>query len=162
MAITQQLLQSLFDYDSINGGLYWKVRNGKRKTIGKRFGCLEKKSGYRKGTIQSKQYREHRLVWTYHNGDIPLGLEIDHKNAEGLKDDNIIKNLRLATKKQNMQNSKSNVKQYKGVYPHGKNVFYAKCADEYIGSFPTARDAAIAYNVMASVLYGEFAHLNKI
>jgi hypothetical protein len=162
MAITQQLLQSLFDYDSINGGLYWKVRNGLRKTIGKRFGCLEKKSGYRKGTIQSKQYREHRLVWVYNNGDIPLGLEIDHDNADGPKDDNRIQNLRISTHKQNMQNSKSNIKQYKGVYPHGKNVFYAKCAEEYIGSFPTARDAAIAYNVMAKVLFGEFAHLNKI
>jgi hypothetical protein len=158
----QQLLQSLFEYNPIDGGLYWKVKNGRRNTIGKRFGCLEKKSGYRKGTIQSKQYREHRLVWVYHNGDIPLGFEIDHKDAEGLKSDNRIQNLRLATRKQNMQNSKTNMKEYKGVYPHGKNVFYAKCAEEYIGSFPTARDAAIAYNVMASVLYGEFAHLNKI
>ena len=89
-------------------------------------------------------------------------MQIDHIDADGPKDDNRIENLRLATHTQNMQNSKSNIKKYKGVYPHGKNVFYTMCKKQYIGSFPTAEAAALAYNVAAKVFFGEFAKLNKI
>jgi hypothetical protein len=150
----QQLLQSLFNYDITNGGLYWK-------NTGKRYGYTQDNL-YRKGMVRGVGYREHRLVWTYHNGDIPEGLQIDHIDADGPKDDNRIQNLRLATHAQNMQNAKSNIKKYKGVFKHGKNVFYTMCKNEYIGSFSTAEAAALAYNIAAQILFGKFAKLNKI
>ena len=151
---TQQLLQSLFNYDITNGGLYWK-------NTGKRFGYTQDNK-YRKGMVRGVGDREHRLVWIFHNGTIPEGMQIDHIDADGPKDDNRIENLRLATHSQNMQNAKSNIKKYKGVFPHGKNVFYTMCKNQYIGSFPTAEAAALAYNVAAQVFFGKFAKLNKI
>ena len=40
----------------------------------------------------------HRVIWTNSNGPIPSGLTINHKN--GIKDDNRLENLELATQSQ--------------------------------------------------------------
>lgn len=45
----------------------------------------------------------HRIVWIYFNGEIPDGLEINHKN--GVKDDNSLSNLEVITPTQNMLHS---------------------------------------------------------
>ena len=109
--MNQKQLQELFDYDYKNGGLIWKINLNiiKKKHNGKRFGFIETK-GYIKGNIEKRTYREHRLVWIWHNGDIAKNMEIDHINRN--KSDNRIENLRLATHKQNMQNRKDNWKKY--------------------------------------------------
>ena len=89
----------------------------------------------------------------------------DHKNRNGL--DNQKHNLRLATKGQNVHNSAAigGASKYKGVnksrnkwraqiYVCGKNT--------HIGCFKTEDEAAIAYNIVASKAFGEFAYLNTI
>jgi len=46
--------------------------------------------------------RAHRLVWIAYNGQIPKGLEIDHKNRD--KHDNRLSNLRVVTHSDNCKN----------------------------------------------------------
>jgi hypothetical protein len=99
----KQLLKDYFDYK--DGGLYWKVQRAYTMQIGQRFGFVETK-GYRKGMIHKKTYREHRLIWIWHNGDISDNLQIDHINRNPL--DNRIENLRLVTNSQNQKNKSNN------------------------------------------------------
>ena len=53
--------------------------------------------GYRVISVKNKRYRAHRLAWLVYYGCEPSGF-IDHINQD--KDDNSIKNLRIATKSQ--------------------------------------------------------------
>lgn len=45
----------------------------------------------------------HRIVWIYFYGEIPKGVEINHKN--GIKDDNRPSNLELVTRSENMKHA---------------------------------------------------------
>lgn len=89
---------------------------------------------------------------------------IDHINRTPL--DNRDCNLRKVTKQQNQINQNpSKNKKYKGVYKHSKNnsfVAQITCNYKYnyIGSFPTEKEAARAYDEKALELFGEFAYLN--
>ena len=150
-------LHKMFTYDDVNGGLYWKEA-GRGRTVGRRFGMDQ---GYRKGYIKGKNYREHTLVWIYHYGPIPKGLEIDHINR--VKSDSRIENLRLATRAQNRANSSiptTNKTSIKGVHRAG-NKYIAMFCNSY-KSFDTLEEAALYYNELAFAKYGEFAYLNKI
>ena len=97
--------------------------------------------------------------------DVPKGLQIDHKNRNGL--DNRKENLRLATHADNVRNRDNWRKgSYKGVTPRPSkiNPFQARITfnktSENIGSFPTAEDAARAYDQKAREYFGDFAYLN--
>lgn len=151
----KDLLHKMFIYDEIEGGLYWK-QPSRGRTIGRRFGMDD---GYRKGYIKGTNYREHTLVWIYHNGSIPVGLEIDHKNQ--IKDDNRIENLRVGTHAQNLANQKpSNKLGVKGVQKVGNK--YATTFGGKYKSFNTLKEAADYYDSYALDKYGEFAYLNKL
>lgn len=47
----------------------------------------------------------HRVVWRYHNGNIPGNKEINHKN--GIKHDNRPENLEVLTRRENLRHSGS-------------------------------------------------------
>jgi len=51
---------------------------------------------------------------------------------------------------------------FRGVFQRGENEFEARIADggEYLGTFPTAIEAALARDAEAIRRYGEFAVLN--
>lgn len=61
-------------------------------------------NAYYETSLNGVSLRVHRVVWEIHNGPIPEGLIIDHKDGNGLN--NNISNLRLATYAQNAKNSK--------------------------------------------------------
>ena len=67
---------------------------------GKRLGTTPKQTGYLRVCLMNREYRLHRLVWLWvHGTHVPDGMTLDHIN--GVKIDNRICNLRLATPAQN-------------------------------------------------------------
>ena len=96
---------------------------------------------------------------------VPDDMEVDHKDGDGLN--NIDDNLRASTHVQNMQNRrihKNNKTSYKGVVKTKSGKFGARLRlngkrvlDK---TFPTAIEAALAYDAKARELFGEFAKTN--
>lgn len=102
----------------------------------------------------------HRLVMK-----APKGTEIDHVNGNTL--DNRKSNLRFCTHSQNSGNQPKHHKTpwpYKGIRgPRGKHKRWeAHCANVHLGFFPTAEEAALAYNEAAKKRWGTFARLNDV
>lgn len=157
----QKQLQEMFEYK--DGNLIYRVRRGATGKIGNVAGSICKINGYRRIPIDKKFYRAHRLVWIYYNGEIPIGLDIDHINR--VKTDNRIQNLRLATNAQNTQNvtkRKDCSSGYKGVY-YRKDVekWVARIGIDnkriHLGFYETAELAGEAYKSAAEKLHKEFA-----
>jgi len=97
----------------------------------------------------------------------PKGLFVDHKNGNSL--DNRKSNLRLATRGQNLCNSKRNkdncTSKYRGVSWHKRSRKWriglqseGKCVVSKL--FDNEIDAAKAYDEAAKKYHGEFARLN--
>jgi hypothetical protein len=80
--------------------LYWKI-SGYGITQGAKAGYSHGK--YRSIRISKRAYKEHRLVWIWHYGEIVENLVIDHMNGDRI--DNRIENLRILTNSQNLHNS---------------------------------------------------------
>ena len=97
--ITQELVMSLFTYNSETGYLNRKNTSGGR-LAGERVGYVEL-NGYRRLRIKGRQYAEHRIIWLLTFGNLP-NVQIDHINR--VRNDNRIINLRLANASQNQQN----------------------------------------------------------
>lgn len=94
-------------------------------------------------------------------------LEVDHVDRNPLN--NQKHNLRIVTKSQNAINrspAKGSSK-YRGVYWKTANQKWMaqikiKNKKHYIGIFDSEEKAALAYNVWAVEIHGEFAEINKI
>lgn len=93
--------------------------------------------------------------------------EVDHINHNTL--DNRRANLRIATRSQNMANTRPRpgTSKYKGVYWHKRDMQW--CAQlrvnyktVYWKRFNSEKEAAIAYNKAALWYFGEFAVMNEV
>ena len=93
----------------------------------------------------------------------PEGVEVDHRDGNGLNNRRR-SNLRLATGSQNRVNrTRVNATGFRGVYKNGSRWrAEATMAGRVVraGTFPTAREAATAYDTLARSLHGGFAVLN--
>lgn len=114
----QELLNSLFDY--VEGTLVWKPlqRRGFNKS-GQEAGSVNKGRVFVKSNLlPKKNFARSQIIWIMHNGEIPVGMFVDHKDRNPLNDK--ISNLRLLTNAQNCANTlgKSTKKSGlpKGVY----------------------------------------------
>lgn len=162
--IDQEKLNKLFDYR--DGFLYWKESPCGSLAAGARAGGTN--GVYWMVCIRGNRYCAHRLIWVYHNGDIPKGFEIDHRNQ--LKLDNRIENLRLATRTQNKQNEtgrKTNKSGYKGVcwdkrIKRWRAGLMHKGKTINLGAFTDKMEAARVHNQKYKELFGEFAAVNEI
>lgn len=140
------------------------------------FGEISKSKWYRgsdgyarrvssiKGVKDKKQklILMHRVI-----NQTPSGLQTDHKNGNRL--DNRKSNLRVASPLQNSANRKKDrgfhTSIYKGVCLSGKKWKAAikwEHKTRHLGMFDSERDAALAYNAAATLLFGDFARLNII
>lgn len=104
---------------------------------------------YSGGGNGSHSVMAHRAIWSYFNGPIPPGMEVNHKN--GIKTDNRIENLELVTRSENVRHAKRN-----GMarYAMGLSSGRGKLSDEdvlqikkYLGLGMKQQDIADMYGV---------------
>jgi hypothetical protein len=96
----------------------------------------------------------------------PPTVWVDHKDRNGLH--NVRSNLRYCTNRQNQANQRlrdDSATGYRGVSQvKGKDLFRASIRLDgkktYLGTYATARDAALAYDAAARSHHGEFAACN--
>lgn len=99
---TQGTLREYFKYNRKTGVFVWRLKPSNSVNAGDIAGSCTNHSGYINIGLKGKIFSAHRMAWIYCNGDIDKSIHIDHIN--GVKTDNRIANLRVATNAQNMQN----------------------------------------------------------
>ena len=157
--LTQDYLKQVLSYDQ-DTGMFRHLRTSGNGRLNAPAGFYH--NGYVLIGIDRIEYRAHRLAWLYVYGDWPL-IQIDHIN--GIKDDNRMSNLRLATRSQNSRNSKvskNNKCGLKGVCfekytGRWKAQIYFDGQNRNLGRFNTKESAHAAYIMAALKHHGEFA-----
>lgn len=159
-------LQTAFRYEPDTGLLYWRARpdrspqwNGRH--AGKIAGAPSKSQGRIVVNFLYRPVLVHRVIWKMvHGEDAPA--DIDH--IDGDPTNNRIGNLRLATKHQNLRNSRLHFGKLtpKGVsFDKRSGKFrasiYLEGRCKHLGHFPDPETAHAAYCAAAREHFGEFA-----
>lgn len=164
--ITQEALKSILEYDQNTGVFKWIKRLSKRVHVGDIAGHLVD-DGYVLIGIGRSVYRAHILAWLYVHGEYPNS-QIDHINQN--KQDNRILNLRLVSKKQNMENrgsQKNNTTGFKGVSWHKQRKKFVAWIkhngkQRYLGIYASAEQAYSAYQKAAAELHTHNPHAHEV
>lgn len=151
--ITQQLLHQLLIYNDKTGLFYWRSSGkGRRSGVNSVAGCRDSE-GYIQITINSRQYRAHRLAWLYVYGQLPTK-SLDHIDQN--RANNAISNLRDVSNSLNLLNSKipkDNTSGVKGVtYQKRDRLWVAWFRGQYLGS-SSNKDEAIRLRRTAETSY---------
>lgn len=159
-------LRALVGYDPETGRFWWNVTRNSRAQAGTepRYRTGE---GYIQFMIARKLCSAHRIAWYLTFEEWPPNY-IDHIN--GIRDDNRIANLRLATGFQNMANAawlnRKSSSGFRGVYRNGKK-WQAQIrggADNRhricLGSFTSPEEAYEAVCAAIRETRGEFARVD--
>lgn len=144
-----EIASQTLKYDPESGEFFWKTSRGKAKA-GNRIGwkCT---NGYIYFAIRGRKYTAHRIAWLISHGSFPAG-DIDHIN--GVRDDNKLSNLRVATRSENLQNTRCpnsrNTSGYMGITFHKQSGRWNSriCTNgivKSLGYFDLKEDAAKAY-----------------
>lgn len=163
--LTQLRLQELLSYDPETGIFRWIVGRRGHAVTGKPAGHRSK-AGYNLITIDGVRYQAHRLAFLYMEGAFPPN-DVDHIN--GARTDNRFRNLRHATRSENLANkivTKLPSSGVKGAYFHPKTRKFTAAIKingriKYLGIFATAEQAGEVYDLAAIAAFGEFATTNK-
>jgi len=128
------------------------------------------KWGFEGRYVYRREYKEGKYKKIYLHRflmNTPKGLDTDHINGD--KMDNRRSNLRIATRSQNNMNQKPQTRvtssKYKGVWIDKRNGKWVAAIKidrkaKHLGTFATEQDAAIAYNLAAQELFGDYARTN--
>lgn len=158
-----EILRQRFRYEPATGRLLCAIRKDEgaaRRTrdreraiswnanvFGKPVGCLDKTRGYLIVGIGRQNYFAHRIIWKLVHGIDPVG-DIDHIN--GVRTDNRLANLRIASPALNARNKRTTVRSktgVRGVYKYGERflaMVKEQGAFKRLGSFLTLEEAAAA------------------
>jgi len=148
--LTQEKLKEYFHYDESTGNLINLTQRSNSIKIGSIAGALDA-YGYVRIRVDNTDYKAHRLVWLYVQGNWPKD-QIDHIN--GIKTDNRICNLREATDQENKQNilkpRKDNASGFLGVSFRADRQKWRAAIHHngryiHLGHFHTPEEAVIAY-----------------
>jgi len=161
--LTHQRLVQVLDYDPATGKFLNKVFRRGVKGAGAIAGTV-RNGGYRRIMIDLTTFQAHQLAWFYVHAVWPSG-PLDHINGD--PDDNRISNLRLATHSQNNANRRlmaTSTSGHKGVsWIKRKGKWRAGIQKDgraiHLGYFEDLDDAARAYEVAATQIFGQFARL---
>lgn len=116
--------------------------------------------------VESKEYPKHILMHRQIMKVVGLCKDIQIDHIDGNRKNNLKRNLRICTNKENSYNSKYGYgsSKFKGVHKHKKGKFVSQISlngnNYYIGYFDDEIIAAKAYDQVAGVLHGKFAKLN--
>jgi len=143
-------------YQPETGLFFWSQDVGKKKK-GSLAGSLNKSLGYWTIRYLKKLYYAHRLAFLARDKKFPEQ-HVDHIN--GIKSDNRLSNLRLATPKQNLAyrgKPKNNKSGQKGVYWAARDkVWIASFAGKKLGQFKNFEEACEVYKRETKKLLGDF------
>lgn len=154
--------RAVLDYEPATGLFRWNAVVGKKRSMLGTVAGTKHPNGYIRIRMCRKNYYAHRLAWLYVHGTWPAR-RLDHKNGDPA--DNRIENLREATASQNSANSKrrsDNTTGFKGVVIHqGAYAASVQVNGRRImrSGLPSAADAALVYERMATENFGEFARI---
>lgn len=129
---SMEYLRSILSYDSDSGNFMWRVRRrGHRGEIlpGAVAGSISTTTGYRYIRVDGTLYACHRLAVLFSFPDADQTMHVDHIN--GIRADNRLGNLRLATRSENMQNMTA-------AKPYGRSKYVGVHFDPQTGKWKTA------------------------
>jgi len=157
--VSQERLAELLDYDPETGLFVWRPRKGPAKRFNGKIAGAAHTKGYVRIVIDQKNYFAHRLAWFYVHGVWPPE-DVDHIN--GVRNDNRIANLRLASRSENLANKVCGSDR-RGVCWHKKAKKWAvsvKAArkSHHIGLFDDLEEAVKAAARARENIHGEFAN----
>lgn len=157
--LTQKILQENLFYDPATG-IFTRIKHFRCRLRPGPAGCVFK-DGYRHIQAVGIRRTASHLAWLYMYGEFPSGF-LDHIN--GIRDDNRIANLRIATPLENSQNQripKHNTSGVVGVRWNEKvNKWSAqisvKSKNIFLGYF-LIKEEAISARIKAKEKYHEFS-----
>src|SRR5690554_1648894 len=167
-------LRQRLTYESETGRLFWKERplsdfknsrlcnSWNKQFSGKEAFTADNGKGYRCSFAFKTPMKAHRVAWAIYYGEWPRG-HIDHIN--GVKSDNRISNLRIATISENQWNmprKPDSHSGYKGVtWSKVRNMWRSRISVNgksiWLGYHSTPEQAHAAYCEAAKKYHGEFA-----
>ena len=154
LELTVDRLREYLDYDPLTGRFSRRLPQGKsrRFAAGTEPGTLTDK-GYRRITIDGRQYMAHQLAWLHYYG-VWSPTRLDHKNE--VKSDNWIGNLRCASRRTNAENkgraNSNNRSGWLGVHyrPRARKYHAQICVDKRVqglGHYVDPEEAHLIYLV---------------
>lgn len=161
--ITRERLQELLRYEPDTGKFYWICKRGVVPS-GSEAGWISE-YGYVRIAIDKRSYMAHRLAWLYIYGVWP-DRDVDHVNGD--RCDNRVCNLRLASRAENIRNSRkrtSNRSGLKGVcWKKNRNKWHAQITVDgkglHLGFFDDKYEAHEAYCRASKLYHGEFSRVD--
>lgn len=135
-------LRELLNYNRTTGVFTWRTKPARRIAVGSVAGTPHSQ-GYIAISFNGRPHMAHRLAWLHVHGEWPEH-DVDHIN--GNRSDNRLRNLRLATRSENMQNQRN----ARGTFffkrtGRWRAEIQVNKVRHYLGYFDTEKQARAAY-----------------